>query len=361
VKLDSGLEGVINVQYIADNVPDRPSTIVKKGQTLLGVIIDVRLDLANDNFSLELSSRQSDVSVGDASFRKAAIDEDFYDTNQAQKDKELLQRRKRSENDRTRRVIKHPNFHNFNSVQAEGYLAKQQRGDAIVRPSSKGLDHLAITWKVDEGLFQHIDVLEPNADVTKQTVGQRLIVDNGDHEFADLDELIVNYVQALARKVEEMMSHEKYKRGTDEAIRKELKDYIDANPSKSMYCFTLNRKKPGHFNIVFKANPTSPVQVWPVRVTPRAYYLFETAVPTVPELCDAFKYQFIHRSNLGVSGPSGGKTPYGGRTPGHRTPGRMSVRQVARTPNPYESSGPGGHINPQRAAMIESSGGWGGR
>ena len=43
---------------------------------------------------------------------------------------------------------------------------------------------------------------------------------------------------------------------------KELNDYISANPSKSIYCFTLNRKKPGHFNIVFKANPASPVQVW---------------------------------------------------------------------------------------------------
>jgi hypothetical protein len=67
--------------------------------------------------------------------------------------------------------------------------------------------------------FGTADVLEPNADVSKQTVGQRLIVDNGDHEFADLDELIVNYVQALARRVEEIMSHEKYKRGSDEAIR----------------------------------------------------------------------------------------------------------------------------------------------
>jgi transcription elongation factor SPT6 len=156
VKLDSGLEGVINVQYLADQPPDKPGMIVKRGQTLLGVIIDVRLDLPNDSFDLELSSRQSDVSVGDANFRKVVTDEDFYDQSQAQKDRELLQRRKRSENDRARRVIKHPNFHNFNSVQAEAYLAKQQRGDAIVRPSSKGPDHLAVTWKVDEGLYQHI-------------------------------------------------------------------------------------------------------------------------------------------------------------------------------------------------------------
>jgi transcription elongation factor SPT6 len=75
----------------------------------------------------------------------------------------------------------------------------------------------------------------------------------------------------------------------------------------------------------------------------------------------------------------GGKTPYAGRTPGHRTPGHrtpghrtpghrtpghrtpgaMSIRQAGRTPNPYESAGPGGHVNPQRAAMIESTGGWG--
>lgn len=43
----------------------------------------------------------------------------------------------------------------------------------------------------------------------------------------------------------------------------------------------------------------------------------------------------------GLAGASGGKTPFGARTPGrtpaagHATPGHMSVRQVGRTPNPY--------------------------
>jgi transcription elongation factor SPT6 len=65
-------------------------------------------------------------------------------------------RKKRAEVDKTRRVIKHPNFHNFNSSQAEAYLDKQQRGDVVIRPSSKGIDHLAVTWKVDDKLYQHI-------------------------------------------------------------------------------------------------------------------------------------------------------------------------------------------------------------
>jgi hypothetical protein len=38
-------------------------------------------------------------------------------------------------------------------VQAEAYLDKQQCGDVIIRPSSKGVDHLAVTWKVDEKLY----------------------------------------------------------------------------------------------------------------------------------------------------------------------------------------------------------------
>jgi transcription elongation factor SPT6 len=44
-------------------------------------------------------------------------------------------------------------------VQAEAYLDKQQRGDVVIRPSSKGVDHLAVTWKVDEKLYQHIGKL----------------------------------------------------------------------------------------------------------------------------------------------------------------------------------------------------------
>ncbi|KIY51703.1 hypothetical protein FISHEDRAFT_19730, partial [Fistulina hepatica ATCC 64428] len=118
---------------------------------------------------------------------------------------------------RTRRVIKHPNFHNFSSSQAEAFLAKQQRGDVVIRPSSKGVNHLAVTWKVDDQLYQHIDVMGPNADPTGQTVGG-LIVDKN-HMYSDLDELIVNHVQAMARKVEELMMHERFKPGKEDDLR----------------------------------------------------------------------------------------------------------------------------------------------
>lgn len=155
VRLDSGIEGVINSQYLADQVPGDARDVVKKGQTVPGVVIDVKLNLPQDQFFVELSSRPADVAAGDSAFRRVRHDE-AWNHQRHDRDVEVQARKKRAEVDRTRRVIKHPNFHNFNAGQAETYLDKQQRGDVVIRPSSKGVDHLAVTWKVDDRLYQHI-------------------------------------------------------------------------------------------------------------------------------------------------------------------------------------------------------------
>jgi len=63
-----------------------------------------------------------------------------------------------------------------------------------------------------------LDVTELNADPTGQIVGGQLIVDST-HSYADLDELIVNHVQAMARRVEELMAHEKFKNGSEDDLR----------------------------------------------------------------------------------------------------------------------------------------------
>ncbi|KAG6900843.1 hypothetical protein C0993_009961 [Termitomyces sp. T159_Od127] len=253
-RLDSGLEGIITPEYLSDSPLSNAADVVAKGQTIPGVILDLKFDVEQDSCTVELSSRPSDVHAGD-------------------------------------------------------------------------------------------DVTEPNADPTGQTTGQ-LIVDSA-HTYADLDELIVNHVQAMARRCEELMAHEKFKHGPEDELHLFLKNFLAANPAKSMYGFTLNRKRPGHFNLCFLANKNSAVQTWPVRVAPEAYYLFDAAAVGVPELCDAFKVRHLHESQNVVNAAAGGKTPFGagGRTParpqtGGATPGRMSVRQVGRTPNPYSGATP---------------------
>ena len=302
VRLDSGLEGLIQSGYVTDekNGPVRVDNFVRKGQTIAAVIVAVGINLAHDSVLVELSARPADVHEGDSQFRRVKHDE-CWNYSRWDRDRELQERKKRAEVDRSRRVIKHPNFHNFNSQDAEGYLDRQERGDVVIRPSSKGMNHLAVTWKVDHKLYQHIgkpnhaassshpqrfkfpplniDVVELNADPTGQSIGGQLVVD-GKYEFSDLDELIVNHVQALARRVEELMAFEKFKPGPEDELRTLLlwltrrashlfdsldlflKNFVAANPSKSAYGFTLNRKRPGHFNLCFLANKSSTVQTW---------------------------------------------------------------------------------------------------
>jgi transcription elongation factor SPT6 len=155
VRLDSGIEGVINIEYVTEEGNITPKDVIKRGRTIQGVIVEVKLNLAADQFFIDLSVRPSDLAPGDGLFRRVKRD-DHWNIPQFERDLEMQARKKRAEIGRTRRVIKHPNFHNFNASQAENYLDKQQRGDVVIRPSSKGVDHLAVTWKVDDKLYQHI-------------------------------------------------------------------------------------------------------------------------------------------------------------------------------------------------------------
>lgn len=80
-----------------------------------------------------------------------------------------------------KRVIVHPSFHNISFSDAEKKMQNMDQGDAIVRPSSKvsthvlfykflfisfcmiclqGADHLTVTWKVTDNIYQHIDIRE---------------------------------------------------------------------------------------------------------------------------------------------------------------------------------------------------------
>ena len=74
----------------------------------------------------------------------------------ARQAQELQERKQQSKANQTRRFVKHPAFKAFGSKDAENYLALLQHGDAIICPSSKGADHLAVTWKVADGVYQHI-------------------------------------------------------------------------------------------------------------------------------------------------------------------------------------------------------------
>lgn len=64
-----------------------------------------------------------------------------------------------------------------------------------------------------------LDVTDLNPDPSGQALGGQLVVD-AQHIYSDLDELIVNHVQAMVRRVEDLMNHERFKAKSEDELRK---------------------------------------------------------------------------------------------------------------------------------------------
>jgi transcription elongation factor SPT6 len=205
VRLDSSLEGRVEAYEATEHNDIELRRLFTVGQTAHAKL----LSIDRREFTTKLSLRESQVKHPFR--RRLNHHDDQWDYQQEIKDREELKEKDRSTG-RTQRVIKHPLFRPFNSLQAEEFLGSQAPGDAVIRPSSKGNDHLVVTWKVASGVYQHIDVLELHKE-NEFTVGKVLRI-GGKYNYSDLDELIVDHVKAMAKKVDEMMQHEKYQKGT---------------------------------------------------------------------------------------------------------------------------------------------------
>lgn len=210
VKLDCGIDGGVSEMEYPSGVGGEdgmePRQIWQAHQTIQAKLLFVD----RKKFTAQLSLREDALRKP---FRRDFDHEPGeWDEQQEMQDRKEEERAKHGGTGRATRVIKHPLFRPFNSAQAEEYLGSQQRGDVVIRPSSKGLDHLAVTWKVSEGVFQHIDVLELDKE-NEFSVGRTLRV-GGKYSYSDLDELIVLHVQAMSRKVDEMMTDERYQNGS---------------------------------------------------------------------------------------------------------------------------------------------------
>jgi transcription elongation factor SPT6 len=218
VRLDCGVEGGISSSEYPRGVGgDRgedPRQVYSNGQTVQAKL----LFLSRKTFTAQLSLREDALRMPYVKHGERMPSE--WDAAQENEDKRQMQKDKESKAGRAQRVIKHPLFKAFNSVQAEEFLGSQSPGDLVIRPSSRGIDHLAITWKVADNVFQHIDVLELDKE-NEFAVGKILKVANK-YTYSDLDDLIVNHVKAMARKVDEMTSDERFQKGSKEATGKSL-------------------------------------------------------------------------------------------------------------------------------------------
>lgn len=94
---------------------------------------------------------------------------------------------------------------------AESFLEARPVGEYLFRPSSLGRDHIALSWKVTNGIVQHVDVLERGKE-SEFTLGRELCI--GKDVFGDLDEIGARFVDPMARHVRDLLKFQKFYLGT---------------------------------------------------------------------------------------------------------------------------------------------------
>ena len=152
--LDCGVEGTITQSEMHDDANLVGSQLFHANQTVNAVIVE----LNRSEFTAKLSTRQSKIDQARHLARShPEINPDEWDDYAEERDKNRVAAKREAESKSTR-VIKHPLFQSFNAKQAEEYLSGMARGDAVIRPSSLGPDHIAVTWKFAEGVYQHIGI-----------------------------------------------------------------------------------------------------------------------------------------------------------------------------------------------------------
>ncbi|CCK68424.1 chromatin-remodeling histone chaperone SPT6 KNAG_0A07710 [Huiozyma naganishii CBS 8797] len=294
---NSGVECTVNAQRHAGAEYKRSaSEMYELGKTYPAKVIYIDYP----NISAEVSLLDHDVQheYVPISYSK---DPSIWDLKQELKDAEEEKKitNERAREKRTHRVINHPYYFPFNHRQAEDYLRSKDRGDFVIRQSSRGDDHLTITWKLDKDLFEHIDIKELEKE-NPLALGRILVVDN--QRYHDLDQLIVEYLQHKIRLLNEMISNEKFKRGTPKEVTKFIEDYSKVNPKKSVYYFSLNYDHPGWFYINFKINADKPLYTWNVKLTNTGFYLVNYNYPSVVQLCNGFKTLLKANRNKQLTG-----------------------------------------------------------
>ncbi|KAI8824048.1 SH2 domain-containing protein [Fimicolochytrium jonesii] len=282
LRLVSGLDGLIHIRQIPfDRHTNPPTSLVGlfREDTLLQARV-VRVD--KERMVVEMSLINVDP---DASRARVPVDVKFdklreEDEERAQKNIDT----RRSK--RTVRTIKHPYFKQMDYKRATQYLADKPVGAVVIRPSLKGNDHFSITWKVDEDVFQHVDVLEEKKS-SEMDLGRVLKVEG--EEYAEIDQIIAEHIEATSRKVQSLLAHAKFHKKTMPEMIKEI-EHQTLTTSRSAYGLLAHPDQPCHFLLVYKHPHTRrPPAKDEVVVRPKGYMFRKRMFSSVDELLRYFK------------------------------------------------------------------------
>ncbi|KER25873.1 hypothetical protein T265_06784 [Opisthorchis viverrini] len=287
VQLDNGIAGFIPLR-----LTDPPAEkLFERAQP--GTLIRCRvMKIDITKFNVELTCKQSDLQDERHMWRPRP--DPFYDYEADEQDvlAEETAKAKVKENATPylSRVIFHPYYKNISYDQLLAMEPELEPGSIVIRPSRRGADHLTVSWKVDDGTLQHIDVLEKEK-TNSFSLGRLLII--GDEEFEDLDEIVARHVQPMASLVRDIMTYRYYRdsRGGDRAVLGALLlQEKSNNPDRIPYFLSSTKDRPGYFLLAYMPNRTPHFELFSVR--PEGFRFRRLIFPNLDRMITWFKEHY---------------------------------------------------------------------
>lgn len=274
------------MKNLSDKRVEHPEDRVQIGQAVHCRIIKIDIE----RFSVDCSSKSSDLLDRNGEWRPKK--DTYYD--QDLEDRELRKEDESKKNQArqqyTKRVIVHPAFHNKSYSEAVKIMAEMDQGEVIIRPSSKGSDHLTVTWKVCDEIYQHIDVREEGKE-NAFSLGSSLWI--GSDEFEDLDEIIARHVTPMAAYARDLLGYKYYREsagGMKDKLEELLKEEKKKNPNKIHYLISASKNYPGKFLLSYL--PRLKIRHEYVTVTPDGFRFRQQVFESLNSLLKWFKEHF---------------------------------------------------------------------
>ncbi|KAL5034776.1 Transcription elongation factor spt6 [Batrachochytrium dendrobatidis] len=317
-RLSSGLEGMVHAKNL--DIPHGHQSLTELFQINMSIPVCV-VGVNKERMTVELSGRvESNATMDEGNIKRdqyfnAAQEHDDIAASKAIK---YLAKPKKQV-----RVIQHPFFKNMDYRAAEEYLSTRPRGEVVVRPSTRGNDHISITWKVDDGLYQHVDVLELEKE-NEWALGKVLRIDK--QAFTEIDQIIAEYIEPMTRRIAQVMNHDKFKRKSLDDMFVYVSEQM-AVLKRSAYGFIVVPHKPGMFYLVFRHPQNRPHHDY-VIVQPDGLLFRKVKFQSIDDLLAYFKKTEAERST--------------------------SVKSRGVAPSTHHlATGVGMHMNPQRQQQYQ--------
>ena len=186
------------------------------------------------------------------------------------------------------RKINHPKFKNISIALAMNFLQDRSIGEYVIRPSSKGTDHLNITWKFFDKVLVHLDVKEGPKNPATLLASKFYI---GKDQFDSLDEIIEKYINRCNQYMKAISSHPKFKKGDLDLIEAELIRDKQEDNKRIPYYFGCFESSPHYIVLCYLLSRNEIIKEY-IKIKPGGLYFHNLYFTTLASLIQWFKENF---------------------------------------------------------------------